>query len=134
MGSTLTPARPTSIVVRADPDAATYRGAARFLGPCNELVVGACLRGSRSLSAPSRDGSSNGRETAYPSSTGIGAYSAAGSKDCRPDELEARREDRVPARARDGDDAVLDRLAERLKDGARELRQLVEEEDAAMRE
>jgi hypothetical protein len=64
--------------------------------------------------------------------TMIGANRTAGSKGDRPDELESSREHCVPADARDGDDAVLEGLAERLEDGARELRQLVEEEHAVM--
>ena len=40
----------------------------------------------------------------------------------------------MPTDARDGDDAVLEGLSERLEDGARELRQLVEEEHTVMRE
>jgi len=35
---------------------------------------------------------------------------------------------------RDGDDPVLERLSERLEDGPRELRKLVEQEDTVMRE
>ena len=52
----------------------------------------------------------------------------------RPHELEPRREERVPADAGDRDDAVLERLAQRLEHRARELRQLVEQQDAAVRE
>ena len=48
------------------------------------------------------------------------------------DELETRREDRVPADARDRDEAVLERLSQRLQNGARKLRQLVHEQHAAM--
>ena len=51
-----------------------------------------------------------------------------------PDELEARREDRMATGAGDRDDAVLERLPERLEDGARELGQLVEQQHAAVRE
>ena len=50
----------------------------------------------------------------------------------RADELETGRKDRVTADTRDRDDAVLERLAQRLEDGARELGKLVQEEDAAM--
>src|SRR6266545_6246199 len=56
------------------------------------------------------------------------------SKVDRPDQLEAGREDRLAAGARDGDVAVLERLAERLERGPRELRELVEEEHAVVRE
>ena len=52
----------------------------------------------------------------------------------RADELEASREESVSSDAGDRDDAVLERLPERLEDGARELRQLVEEEHAVMGE
>ena len=52
----------------------------------------------------------------------------------RPDELEASREERVPADARDRDHAVLERLPQRLENGARELGQLVEEQHAVMGE
>ena len=47
-------------------------------------------------------------------------------------ELEARGEDRVPARPGDGHDTILERLAQRLEHRARELRQLVEKENAAV--
>ena len=40
----------------------------------------------------------------------------------------------MPADPSDGDDAVLERLAERFEHGPRELRQLVEQQDAAVRE
>lgn len=40
----------------------------------------------------------------------------------------------MAADARDGDDAVLERLTERLEHGTRELRELVEEEYAVMPE
>ena len=49
-------------------------------------------------------------------------------------ELEARRKQRPPADARDADEAVLERLPQRLERGPLELRQLVEQEDAAVRE
>ena len=49
-------------------------------------------------------------------------------------EQEARREDRRALAAHDGHAAVLQRLAQRLERGARELGQLVEEEDAVMGE
>ena len=62
------------------------------------------------------------------------AAAAARAHVHRPDELEPRREDRVPADAGDRDDAVLERLPERLEDGARELGQLVEQQHAAVRE
>ena len=52
----------------------------------------------------------------------------------RPDELEASREERVAPDARDRDHAVLERLPQRLENGARELGQLVEEQHAAMGE
>ena len=50
------------------------------------------------------------------------------------DEQEARREDRRALAAHDGHAAVLQRLAQRLERGARELGQLVEEEHAVMGE
>ena len=62
------------------------------------------------------------------------AARAARAQVHRPDELEARREERVPADPRDRDDAVLERLAQRLEDRARELGQLVEQQHAAVRE
>jgi hypothetical protein len=52
----------------------------------------------------------------------------------RPDELEAGREPHRSGRARDADLAVLEWLAERLEHGPLEFGQLVEEEDAAVRE
>ena len=51
-----------------------------------------------------------------------------------PTSCEACREERVAADARDRNDAVLQRLSQRLEHGARELRQLVEEQHAAMRQ
>src|SRR5262249_43720943 len=50
----------------------------------------------------------------------------------RPDELKPSREDDAPRDTRDGDVAVLERLAERLERVAPELRQLVEKQDAAV--
>ena len=50
------------------------------------------------------------------------------------DELKARRERRTPGHPHDGDDAVLERLPQRLEHGPRELRELVEEQHAEMRE
>ena len=50
------------------------------------------------------------------------------------DEPEARREQRPSTDACDGDDAVLERLPERLEHRARELRKLVEQQDTAMGE
>ena len=49
-------------------------------------------------------------------------------------ELKPRREDRVPADARDRDEPVFERLPKRLENGARELRELVHEQHASMRE
>jgi hypothetical protein len=40
----------------------------------------------------------------------------------------------MPTHARDRDDSVLERLPERLEGGSRELRQLVQEQNAAMGE
>jgi len=65
---------------------------------------------------------------------GIGPKRAEQRSSRGRDELEARRKHRPPARARDGDHAVLERLAQRLEDGALELGELVEQQDAAMRE
>src|SRR5581483_12131303 len=48
------------------------------------------------------------------------------------DELKPRGEHGAAADARDGDGAVLERLAKRLEEHARELGQLVEEQDAAV--
>ena len=62
------------------------------------------------------------------------AAAAAGAEVHRRDELEASREERHALRARDADDAVLERLAERLERGPQELRQLVEQQHAAVRE
>ena len=68
-------------------------------------------------------------------------HSAAGSP--RPahghrfivaDELEPGREERLARRPRDRDDAVLERLPQRLERGPLELGQLVEQQHAAMRE
>ena len=52
----------------------------------------------------------------------------------RRDESESRREERMPADTRNRHDAVLERLPQRLEHRPRELRQLVEQEDAAVRE
>src|SRR5205085_3346612 len=52
----------------------------------------------------------------------------------RRDELEASREERLAARAGDGDRAVLEWLPERLQGRPGELGKLVEKEDAAVRE
>ena len=62
------------------------------------------------------------------------ATRAARAEVHRRDELKAGREDRAAGGARDRDDAVLERLAQRLERRPRELRQLVEQQDAAMRE
>ena len=62
------------------------------------------------------------------------AAGAAGAQVHRPDELEARRERRAAADARDRDDAVFERLPQRLEGGTRKLGELVEQEDAAVRE
>ena len=52
----------------------------------------------------------------------------------RRDETKPGREERVPADPGDRDDTVLERLPQRLEHRPRELRQLVEQEDAAVRE
>ncbi len=52
----------------------------------------------------------------------------------RPDELEPSREDCVPTDTSNRDNAVLERLAQRLEHRAWELRQLVHEEDAPVRQ
>src|SRR5581483_2940288 len=62
------------------------------------------------------------------------AAPAARAEVHRREELEPGRVDRPPLGAGDADDAVLDRLAERLERLAVELRELVEEEDAAVGE
>ena len=59
---------------------------------------------------------------------------AAGTWVHRGDEHEARREIDRRRRSRDGNVAVLKRLAQDLQRGARELRELVEEENPAVRE
>ena len=59
---------------------------------------------------------------------------AAGAGIHGGDELEARRELAAPGGARDADRTGLERLAQRLEDVAAVLRQLVEKQDAAMRE
>ena len=59
---------------------------------------------------------------------------AARARVHRADEEEAGREGARPGGARDGDDAVLERLAQRLERVAPELGQLVEEEDAEVGE
>ena len=69
------------------------------------------------------------------SATGIGANSrSADAKVHRPDELEARWEKFVPADTSYRDDVVLEWLPERLEHRARELRDFVEKQHAAMRE
>ena len=50
----------------------------------------------------------------------------------RPDQLEPRRKHRVTADPGDRDDAVLDRLPERLEHGSRELGELVEKQHASV--
>src|SRR5439155_26069423 len=62
------------------------------------------------------------------------ATGAARAQVHRPDELEAGRERRAAADARDGDDAVFERLPERLERGPRKLGELVEQENATVRE
>ena len=52
----------------------------------------------------------------------------------RRDELKSGRKERLALHPCDRDDAVLERLAERLERRALELRQLVQEQDASVRE
>jgi hypothetical protein len=52
----------------------------------------------------------------------------------RADELKPGGEDRVPADPRDRDEAVLERLSQRLEDRARELGELVHKQDSPVRE
>ena len=59
---------------------------------------------------------------------------AARARIRRADEHRPRRERHGHAHAAHGDDAVLERLAQRLERGAPELGELVEEEHAVMRE
>ena len=59
---------------------------------------------------------------------------SAGTKVHRRHELKPRRKDRLPLDPGDADHAVLERLAQSLERRAWELRELVEKEDAAMRE
>ena len=51
-----------------------------------------------------------------------------------PDELELGREQAASGDSRDGDDAVLERLSQGLQDEPRELRQLIEKENAVVGE
>ena len=67
-------------------------------------------------------------------SDGRVAAGAARAQVHRPDQDEPRREDGLATDPRDGDDPVLERLAQRLEHRTVELGQLVEEEDAAVRE
>ena len=62
------------------------------------------------------------------------ATTAARAEIHRRDEPESGREQRAATDARDGHDAVLEGLPERLEHRPRELRQLVQEKDAAMGE
>jgi hypothetical protein len=62
------------------------------------------------------------------------AASTAGAHVHRPDELEARREERVPTDAGYQDHTVLEWLPQRLQHRAREFRKLVQEEHAAVRQ
>ena len=62
------------------------------------------------------------------------AACAARTEVHRRDEAEARGKEGAPADPRDGDDAVLERLTERLQHGPWELGQLVQEEHAPVRE
>ena len=62
------------------------------------------------------------------------ATPAAGAEVHRRDEPEPGREQRAATDARDRHDPVLEGLPERLEHRPRKLRQLVQEEDAAMRE
>ena len=64
---------------------------------------------------------------------GIAAASARAQVH-RRDETKAGRKERMPTDPRDRDDAVLEGLSQRLEHRPRELRQLVEQQDAAMRE
>ena len=62
------------------------------------------------------------------------AARTAGAEVHRRDELEPGREDRPASDPRDADEAVLERLAERLERGPLELRELVEDEHTPVRE
>ena len=62
------------------------------------------------------------------------AAAAARAEVHRRHELEAGREERHALRAGDADDAVLERLAQRLERRPHELGQLVEQQDAVVRE
>ena len=62
------------------------------------------------------------------------ALAAAGAEVHRRDQLEAGREDRAAVGAGDADDAVLERLAQRLQHRALELGELVQQQHAAMRQ
>ena len=89
--------------------------------------------GRAARARPSRD-----RRRSWRASTSTGAAriapSAAGTEVHRRDESEPRGEEPAAADASDRDDAVLERLAQRLEHRARELRQLVEEKHASMGE
>jgi hypothetical protein len=66
-----------------------------------------------------------------PVATWIGANGRSADTNVgRPDKLESRREERVPPDTRHAHDAVFERLPERLQHRARELGQLVHEEDS----
>src|SRR6185312_15384793 len=56
------------------------------------------------------------------------AAAATGAEVHRADELEPRRELTASRDPCNGDDPVLERLPQRLEDGARELRQLIEKQ------
>ena len=72
-----------------------------------------------------------GRAVAAPARV---AEPAAGARIHRRDELELRRESALPRRARDVDDARLERLAQHLQHAPIPFRQLVQKQHAVMRE
>ena len=112
---------PSARVARSSPAA---RAALRSAGRCGRAAGPTCARDS------ARPASGVQRQRAATRSPSV----AARTRIHRRDELELRRKLRLARRARDRDAARFERLAQHLEHVAVELRQLVEEQHAVMRE
>ena len=121
-----------STLTGADPLAASLTATRCSTGTCLQLDMHVDTIDQRSRNAVSIAGDCPARATAAAAAL---ARIAAGTGIHRGDQLEPRRDIRRYARARPHDDhAALQRLAQRLEDVARELRQLVEKQHAVVRE
>ena len=133
-GTAAPPSRPRAATTRL---ADSRRSLARLAPQARPRAAAAArLRGRSDPGAPARACRGSGRSAAASSvhSDGRIAAGAARAQVHRPDELESRGEDRAAADSRDGDRPVLERLAQGLEHRSRELRQLVEQEHAVVRE